>query len=286
MKEQTEKTQKWLEVIKPKGPLFEIRFKEIWYYRDLLLLFVWRDFVAVYKQTILGPLWYIVQPLLTTFIFTVVFARLAGLPTDGLPPMLFYLAGIVAWNYFADCLRKTSTTFISNSAIFGKVYFPRLIVPLSIVVSNLISFSIQLLFFIAFWIYFYFKGIPISFSYSLLIVPYLIFLMGLLGLGLGIIVSALTTKYRDLSYLVLFGIQLFMYITPVIYSVGSLPVKFQSLIMLNPMSAIIEAFRYAFLGVGLFSYHQLLISSLTIFVLFFFGLVLFNRVERTFMDTV
>jgi lipopolysaccharide transport system permease protein len=276
----------WDEIIRPKKRLFEIHLGEIWRYRDLLSLFVRRDFVSVYKQTILGPLWYFIQPLLTTLMMYVVFSKIARISTDGLPPILFYMIGNVAWAYFANCLTKTSGTFVANSNLFGKVYFPRLIIPLSTVVSGLFAFFTQLLLFIIILVYYYFHGFEMHLGYTLLAIPYFIVLMGFLGLGLGIIISSLTTKYRDLVFLLNFGVQLFMYITPVIYPASSVGGKLHTLIMLNPMTSIIEGFRYAFLGTGMFSYHQILYSTVFTVVILFIGVLIFNRVERNFMDTV
>jgi lipopolysaccharide transport system permease protein len=250
------------------------------------MLFVWRDFVAQYKQTVLGPLWHLLQPLLTTLLFTVIFGRIAKLPTDGVPPMLFYMAGVTAWTYFAECLNRTSTTFTQNASIFGKVYFPRLTVPLSVVISNLIKFAIQFALFLGFLAYFRLRGSPIHSTLYVLLTPLLLILMAALGIGAGIIVSALTTKYRDLQVLVTFGVQLAMYATPVIYPLSMFPNAFRWMIILNPMAPIIEAFRYAYLGQGLFSWGYLGTSAGIITAILALGIVLFNHVERTFMDTV
>jgi lipopolysaccharide transport system permease protein len=281
-----DKTDSWTLVIKPKTGWFDIDFKGLWHYSDLILLFVRRNFVSYYKQTILGPLWFFIQPIFTTLIFTVVFGGIAKIPTDGLPPVMFYLAGTVMWNYFAECLNKTSTTFIDNAAIFGKVYFPRLVMPFSIVLTNLITFGIQFTLFLGFMAYFSIKGSEIKPNAFILLTPLLIFLMGALGLGLGIVVSALTTKYRDLRFLVTFGVQLAMYATPVVYPLSSVPERFKMLLLINPMTAVIETFRYAFLGSGTFNGQNLLFSAiLTLFILFI-GVILFSRVEKTFMDTI
>jgi len=280
------KNKNWDQIIKPKTSLFDLRLNELWRYRDLIMLFVKRDFVSVYKQTILGPLWYILKPLLTTIVFTIIFNKFAKIPTDNLPPMLFYMAGTISWSYFASCLKKTSTTFLTNENIFGKVYFPRLVIPVSVVISNLIAFAIQLLFFICFIIFYTYNGFSVNISWSLLIIPYFLLLMAALGLGFGIIVSSLTTKYRDLAYLVEFGIQLFMYATPVIYSVSGLPEKYHHLIMLNPMSSVIEGFRYSLLGTGIFNFYNILYSTIFALIILIIGVLLFNKVEKTFMDTV
>jgi len=278
--------ENWDLVIEGKNSLFDLKLKEVWHYRDLLLMFVKRDFVSFYKQTILGPLWFFIQPLFTTIIFTFVFGNLAGLSTDGLPQPLFYLAGITAWNYFADCITKTSTVFKDNSNIFGKVYFPRLIMPLSIVTSNLVRFGVQMLLFIGMMVYFWVVGADFRITSAILLFPILIVLMALLGLGLGLIITAMTTKYRDLSFLVTFGVQLLMYMTTVIYPLSSAPEKYRWLIELNPMTGIIEAFRYAFLGKGEFDAGSLGYSTIVTLVIMVFGVVIFNRTEKNFIDTV
>jgi len=277
----------WSLVIRPKTGWFDLHLADLWRYRDLTMLFVWRDFVAQYKQTILGPLWHLIQPLTTTIIFTVVFGNIARLPTDGLPPMLFYMAGVTAWSYFAECLNRTSGTFIQNAGIFGKVYFPRLTVPLSMVISGLIKFAIQFALFLGFLAYFRLRGAAIHPNISILLTPIFLLMMAALGLGAGIIVSALTTRYRDLQHLVAFGVQLLMYATPVVYPMSMMGGgHFRWLIFVNPLSPIIEAFRYAFLGQGLFNWSYLGISAVMIAGILFIGIVLFNHVERTFMDTV
>lgn len=272
--------------IQPKRGLFEVDVKEIWNYRDLILLFVKRTFVSQYKQTILGPAWAVIQPLLTTIVFTVVFGGIANLPTDGIPNFLFYMCGTICWNYFSNNVTVTSTTFVSNAAIFGKVYFPRLVLPISTVLTNLISFVIQLVTFLIFWMVYLFSGNSIHPNEGLLLIPLLLLQMAMLSLGFGIIISALTTKYRDLAMLVSFGVQLWMYATPVAYSSTLIPQKWIGLYMLNPMTPIIETFRYAFLGVGTINTMYSLISwGITILVLVV-GVLLFNKVEKTFMDTV
>ena len=272
--------------IEPQRNLFDLRLGELWRYRDLVLLFVRRDFVAVYKQTILGPFWYLVQPLLTTLTFTFIFGSVAKLPTDGLPQFLFYMSGTVIWTYFASCLTKTSETFVSNANLFGKVYFPRLAVPVSILISNLITFTIQFVFFLAFMLFFALNGSLIHPNLWMLLTPLLILMMAGLGLGFGILISSLTTKYRDLRFLVTFGVQLLMYATPVIYPVSSIPQRFQWIILANPMTSIVEAFRYAFLGAGSVNRMQLLYSFGFMAVIVIVGITIFNRVEQTFMDTV
>jgi lipopolysaccharide transport system permease protein len=277
----------WDMVIEPQRGLLDLRVRELWRYRDLVLLFVRRDFVAVYKQTILGPLWYLIQPLLTTLTFTVIFGKIASLPTDGLPQFLFYMSGTVVWAYFADCLNKTSNTFVGNANLFGKVYFPRMAVPVSILISNLITFSIQFILFILFILFFVLRGTPIQPHWTwIALSPLLVLMMAGLGLGFGIIISSMTTKYRDLRFLVTFGVQLLMYATPVIYPVSSIPARFQWLILANPMTPIVEAFRYAFLGAGETQLSYLLYSFGFMLAVVFLGSVVFNRVEQTFMDTV
>lgn len=277
----------WTMDIEPQRSLFDLRLGELWRYRDLVMLFVRRDFVAVYKQTILGPLWYLIQPLLTTITFTFIFGQIASLPTDGLPQFLFYMSGTVVWSYFADCLNKTSNTFVQNAHLFGKVYFPRMAVPVSILISNLITFLIQFTLFIVFIIYFVLRGTIIQPNWLwIALSPVLILMMAGLGLGFGIIISSLTTKYRDLRFLVTFGVQLLMYATPVIYPVSAIPARFQWIILANPMTAIVEVFRFAFLGAGTVDLGHLLYSFVFMLVVVFLGSVIFNRVEQTFMDTV
>lgn len=251
------------------------------------MLFVRRDFVAVYKQTILGPLWYVIQPLLTTIVFTVIFGRVARIPTEGLPPILFYLAGLTPWNYFAGCLTKTSNTFVSNANIFGKVYFPRLAVPLSVVISGLIGFFIQLALFLGFMAFYAVKGTSFTVSPHLLIfLPLLVLQTAALGLGFGIIVSSLTTKYRDLSFLISFGVQLWMYATPIVYPASRIPKAWLWLISLNPMTPVVEMFRYVFLGTGTIHPWQVMLSLAMTVTILFCGIILFSRVEKSFMDTV
>ncbi|MBC7615286.1 MAG: ABC transporter permease [Pedobacter sp.] len=280
-------THNW--TIESKSSLFDLKLKEVWAYRDLLGLLVRRDFVSFYKQTIFGPLWFFIQPLLTTIIFTFVFGNLADISTDGLPKPLFYMAGITAWNYFADCLTKTSTVFKDNASIFGKVYFPRLIMPLSIVVSNLVRFGVQMLLFIAFIIYYYFEGANFNITWAIFLFPLIVSLMALLGLGTGMIISAMTTKYRDLAFLVTFGVQLLMYATTVIYPLSVALEKYPEyswVIEYNPMTALIEVFRYGFLGEGTFSWHDIGYSASVTLAFLVFGIIIFNKVEKNFIDTV
>jgi lipopolysaccharide transport system permease protein len=277
----------WDMIIEPQRSLFDLRLGELWRYKDLVMLFVRRDFVAVYKQTILGPLWYLIQPVLTTIMFTFMFGQIAQLPTDGLPQFVFYMSGTVIWSYFADCLNKTSNTFVQNANLFGKVYFPRMAVPVSILISNLITFAIQFLLFLFFVAFFALRGSNIQPNWGwIAFSPILLLIMAGLGLGFGIIISSLTTKYRDLRFLVSFGVQLLMYATPVIYPVSSIPEHFRWIILANPMTPIVETFRYAFLGSGNVSMGNLLYSFGFMLVVVLLGSVIFNRVEQTFMDTV
>ncbi len=275
----------WDLVITAETRPFDMRLTELWHYRDLVALLVKRDFVAFYKQTILGPLWFFLQPVLTTLMFIFVFGKLAGLSTDGIPRPLFYLAGITAWNYFSECLTKTSTVFKDNAAVFGKVYFPRMVVPVSIVLSNLARFGIQLILFLLVWAYYYFQGI-VQVSPVVFLFPVLVFLMALMGLGLGMIISAMTTRYRDLAFLVTFGVQLLMYSTTIAYPLSAVPSRYQLLVKLNPMTSIVETFRLGFLGNGTFSWTALLYTAIFSIVAFLAGLFIFNRVEKNFVDTV
>lgn len=279
-------TEDWDIVIKGHTSLFDLKFKDVWHYRDLLFLLVKRDFISFYKQTILGPLWFFIQPLFTTIVFAFVFGNLAGISTDGLPQYLFYLSGITAWNYFSDCLTKTSTVFKDNSNIFGKVYFPRLIMPLSIITSSLVRFGVQLLLFFFMMIYFWIKGADFQITYAILLFPFLVALMAFLGLGIGLIITAMTTKYKDLTFLVGFGVQLLMYGTTVIYPLSAAPEKYKGLIELNPMTGIIEAFRYAFLGKGEFTLWSIGYSTIFTIIIMFLGVVIFNKTEKNFVDTI
>lgn len=278
--------EKWTEVIKPKTSLLDLRLRELWQYKDLVMMFVRRDFVANYKQTILGPIWFFLQPLLTTLTYILIFGRVAGLSTDGLPMLAFYLAGVTVWNYFSESLNKTATVFKDNAQIFGKVYFPRLAMPLSIIVSNLVRFLIQFLLFIMVWVYYLFQTDAIHPNWLIILTPVLIITMGLLALGLGMIISAMTTKYKDLIFLMTFGVQLLMFATPVIYPLSSLPEKYKWIIMANPMSPIVETFRFAFLGSGTFSWLYIGYSIAVTLIILALGTVIFNKVEKSFMDTV
>lgn len=281
-------TEQWDLEIKPKASLFDLNLKEVWRYRDLMMLFVRRDFVAQYKQTILGPLWHIIQPVLTTLMFLVVFGKIANIPTDGIEPVLFYMSGITIWNYFSTCLTATSNTFVANAGIFGKVYFPRLILPLSIVISNMVKLGIQfgILFLAMIW-FAIFRDIPVHFGVNWLLIPLLVIIMAGIGLGSGIIISSLTTKYRDFTVLISFAVQLLMYATPVAYPLSFLKDKsFASVIEWNPLSPIVEGFRYALFNTGSFELLSLGYSVVFMFVVLVIGAVYFSKVERTFMDTV
>jgi lipopolysaccharide transport system permease protein len=278
--------EKWTTVIKPKTGWFEIDLKEIIQYRDLILLFVKRNFAVQYKQTILGPLWFIINPLITTVIFTLVFGTVAGLSASGVPQFAFYLCSNALWQYFATCLNQTSNTFTGNAGIFGKVYFPRITMPIATVIFSLINFFVVFVMSVITNIYYYFTGENIRFGWYLLLVPILVVQTAALGLGFGIIVSSLTTKYRDLVILVNFGVQLWMYATPVVYDLEMLPERFQKIVMLNPMSPVMCNFRYAMMGCGRLETHYWGISMVTTVVVLMIGILLFNRVEKTFMDTV
>jgi len=286
----TNQKDDWLYTISSNRKLIDLNFKEIWRYRDLLFLFVKRDIVTVYKQTVLGPLWYIIQPLFTSVIFTLVFNNLGSISTGGIPPFLFNLAGITAWNYFRECLTKTSTTFTANKGIFGKVYFPRFIMPLSITISNLLKFGIQLAIFLSFFSFYYFKGVDVSFNGILFLFPIYVIMMALLGLGLGMIISSMTTKYRDLTILMTFAVQLLMYLSAVPYPISEARAKFPEAVALfvefNPLTQIIEGFRFMMLNVGTFSWFGFFYTLSISIVLFLIGLVIFNRTEKSFIDTV
>lgn len=273
--------------IESKSKLIDFKIKDVWEYRDLLFLLVRRDFVAFYKQTILGPLWFFLQPLLTTIMFTFVFGKLGGFKTDGLPQPLFYMAGVTTWNYFADCLTKTSTVFKDNANLFGKVYFPRLIIPFSIVMSNLVKFGVQMILFILMILYYVlFTDFSFHPNAFILLFPIIIVMMAFLGLGLGMIISAMTTKYRDLSYLITFGVQLLMYATTVVYPLSTVKKDVRNIIEFNPMTSIIETFRYGFLGTATFQWSLFLYSIVFSVSVLILGIIIFNRVERTFVDTV
>ncbi|MDR6940435.1 ABC transporter permease [Mucilaginibacter pocheonensis] len=283
------KEEEWDVEINPKNNVFDLKLKDLWQYRDLLLLLVRRDFVSFYKQTILGPVWFFVQPAITILFYTLVFGNLAGIPVDGLPKPLFYLAGTIIWNYFSDCLTKTSTVFRDSAAILGKVYFPRLIMPLSIVLSNLIRFGVQFLLFVVLYFIYLFKGFALLPNAVLLLLPLLILMIAALGLGMGMIVSAVTTKYRDLSFVVSFGVPLLMYTTTVIFPLSVAEARYPAyswLVKFNPITAVIETFRYGLLGRGSFSWELIGYSLITTVLILLTGTVIFNQVEKTFVDTV
>jgi lipopolysaccharide transport system permease protein len=278
--------QYWDLIITPKKKWLDLRLDELWRYRDLLMLFVRRDIVSFYKQTILGPVWYFLQPIFTTIVFTFVFGRLAGLSTDGLPQPLFYLAGLTSWNYFADCLTKTSTTFKDNAAIFGKVYFPRILSPLSIIISNLARFGIQMVLFIILFVYYLSQGSEIMPGWEILLFPVFVLFMAMQGLGFGMIITAMTIKYRDLTYLVTFGVQLMMYATAVIYPLSSISNEMYWIVALNPMTFIIEGVKVSTLGVGVLTADSFFYASIMSVVIFLMGVLIFNKVEKTFIDTI
>lgn len=278
--------QIWTEEIKSHHSIFSINLNEVWHYRDLLLMLVKKDYVTFYKQTILGPIWFFVQPILTTLMYVLLFGQIAKLSTDGTPQLAFYLSGITIWNYFSETLTKTSTVFKDNAAVMGKVYFPRLVMPLSIVVSGLMKFAIQFSLFIVVVVYYAFIAETIHPNLWVLAIPFLLLLMAAFSLGLGMIFSSLTTKYKDLVFLLTFGIQLFMYATPVVYSLNTMPIKYQEIMKWNPLTGIFECFRYGFLGSGYFDSSSLWFSSILIFFILALGVVIFNKVEKNFMDTV
>ena len=282
-------SKEWDTIIENKSALFNIDLREVWRYRDLLAMYVKRDIITFYKQTILGPLWFVIQPLFTTIMFMFVFGGIAGISTDGIPQAVFYLAGLVCWNYFQDCLSKCADTFNANQAIFGKVYFPRLVVPLSIVISNLIKMAIQFTLFLAVYIYYFASGVDFHVNATLLLVPLLIVMLGCLGLGFGMIISSMTTKYRDLRFLITFGVQLWMYATPVIYPLSVMKntyPKYIWVLVVNPLTAILETFKYAFTGVGEFNWLYLSYSIAFTILILLFGIIIFNRVQRNFMDVI
>jgi lipopolysaccharide transport system permease protein len=279
--------EKWDLIIKPQQKLLNLDLKEIWRYRDLLTLFVKRDIVTVYKQTVLGPVWFFVQPIMTMLVYVVVFGNVAEISTDEIPKPLFYLSGIIIWNYFSECFMQTSNTFSTNQDMFGKVYFPRLIMPLSKVVSGLIKFTIQFSLFLIVYLYFIIDGeAAISASLSLLLIPFFMLLMAGLGLGFGLIFTSMTTKYRDLQFLIQFGVQLLMYATPIIYPMSLIEGKLKMVISLNPLAHIVEAFKYSFLGRGELSFYGLAYATVFTIVVLIAGVLIFNRTERNFVDTV
>lgn len=282
----TDLEEDWDLVLEPKTNLFDLKLREVWRYRDLLMLLVRRDIVSFYKQTILGPLWFFIQPIFTTIVFVYIFGNLAGISTDGLPSPLFYLVGITAWNYFAECLNKTSTVFRDNAHIFGKVYFPRIVMPISIVISNLMRFGIQILLLIVGYLYYKLTGADLSLDFHILLFPLFVILMAMQGLGFGMLVSAMTTKYRDLIFLLTFGIQLLMYATTVIYPLSSLSGKMYFWVSLNPMTYVLEGIRRAVLGSGVFDLYTLSYAVGSSVLILFLGLFVFNKVEKSFVDTI
>lgn len=283
--EKSSQSQDWDSVIQSQSSLFDLRLKELWHYRDLLALFVRRDFVTVYKQTLLGPIWFFIQPILTTITFTIIFGNIAQLSTDGAPKIIFYMAGITLWNYFSNCLTTVSSVFNSNASIFGKVYFPRLIMPLTIVISNLMKFAVQFLLFLCFVVYYVIQG-KTQPNLFVLLTPYIIVLMALISMGIGLILSAMTTKYKDLTQLIGFGVQLFMYATPVIYPSSSVPAGYKWIMNMNPLVSLFDYMRYAYLGVGYFHIGLLVYPSVFALAILTMGVLVFNRVQKTFMDTV
>nr|WP_317999560.1 ABC transporter permease [uncultured Faecalibacillus sp.] len=278
--------QEWTTIIKPKTKLLDLNLKELWHYKDLIVMFIKRDFKTMYKQTVLGPLWIVINPVLTTIMFTIVFGGIANISTDGMPQFVFYMAGNTVWSYFSTCLTKTANTFLTNSAVFGKVYFPRLVSPISTVLSGLINFFVQFALFLVFVIFYAITGNSVQPNIYVLLTPLLLIMVAMLSLGFGIIISSLTTKYRDLAVLVTFGVQLWMYATPVVYPISQIPLKWQGIVLLNPMAPIVETFRYAFLGAGNIPWFYLGISVITTLIVLFLGIVLFNKVQKTFMDTI
>lgn len=285
--EQNKPEEQWDLIIKPQSSLFDIPWRDIWKYRDLLVMFVKRDVITVYKQTILGPIWFVIQPILTTAIYIVVFGNIAQISTDGMPKILFYLSGIVIWNYFAESFNQTAVTFKQNAAIFGKVYFPRLITPIAKVASALIKFFIQFAFLMVVYFYFILSGNEIiQPNMNVFLIPVFVIMMAGLGLGFGIVFTSWTTKYRDLTFLVTFGVQLLMYATPVIYPVSTIPERYKLFILANPMTSIVEGFKYALLGTGNFSWANLGYSFTFMVVLLFVGVIIFNKTEKSFIDTV
>lgn len=279
------KSEDWDLIITGQHSLFDVNFKDLWHYRDLLYLFVKRDFVTVYKQTILGPLWFFIQPLLTTITFAIIFGSVAQLSTDGAPKIVFYMAGITLWNYFSNCLTTVAGVFNANAGMFGKVYFPRLIMPLTVVISNLMKFGVQFLLFLCFVIYFVIQG-KIEPNLYIALIPFIILLMALIAMGIGLVLTAMTAKYKDLTQLITFGVQLFMYITPVIYPSSSIPDDYKWLVNLNPLVALFDYMRYAFLGIGQFSVESLVYPSLFSLVILALGILVFNKSQKTFIDTV
>ena len=281
------KDDNWDLIITPQKSFLSIDLKSIWKYRDLLVLFVKKDFISVYKQTVLGPLWFFIQPILTTITFTIIFGNVAKISTDGLPKILFYMSGITLWNYFAECLTKTSNTFVANQGIFGKVYFPRMITPISVVINCLLKLGIQLIMLFGFWCYYYFVvEANITLRITMFLFPLMVILIAFQGLGIGMIISSMTTKYRDLTFLVGFGVQLLMYASPVVYPLSVVPDQYKWIIMMNPMSSVVELFKYSILGEGYVDWYWLCYSAIITMIVFVIGVLTFNKVEKSFIDTV
>ena len=279
----------WDLIIQNKSSLFRLDLHEVWRYRDLLRMYVKRDIITFYKQTILGPMWFFIQPIMTTIMFMFVFGGIAGISTDGVPQAVFYLAGLVCWNYFADCLTKCSDTFNANQQIFGKVYFPRLIVPFSIIISNMVKMGIQLVLFLVVYAYYFIVLGTFEINWTIVLFPVLLLMLASLGLGFGLVISSLTTKYRDLRFLITFGVQLWMYATPVIYPLSVMKQNYPDkiwVIVANPLTAIIETFKYGFTGVGVFEWNYLLYSFVMSIAVLLLGIIVFNRVQKSFMDVI
>jgi len=286
MKNKNQNNNEWDLIISNKKSFFKLNLKGIVNHKDLLFLFVYRDFVSTYKQTILGPLWFFIQPILTSITFVIIFGGFAKIPSDGIPGILFYMSGIIMWNYFADCINQTSHTFTQNQNLFGKVYFPRIIVPLSKVVNNLLKFFIQLILFLILYVFFYLNGFGFSLGWTFILLPLLLIQMAFTGLGLGMIVSSLTTKYKDLTFLINFAVQLLMYASPIVYPISIVPEKFKWIIMLNPFTSIIEIFKNSVFGTGYINIFWILYSFCFSIIVFLIGLIIFNKVEKSFIDTI
>ena len=286
MKNKNQNNNEWDLIINNKKSIFKLNLKGIVKHKDLLFLFVYRDFVSIYKQTILGPLWFFIQPILTSITFFIIFGGFAKIPSDGIPGILFYMSGIIMWNYFADCINQTSHTFTQNQNLFGKVYFPRIIVPLSKVVNNLLKFFIQLILFLILYAIFYLNGFGFSLGWTFILLPLLLIQMAFTGLGLGMIVSSLTTKYKDLTFLINFAVQLLMYASPIVYPISIVPEKYKWIIMLNPFTSIIEIFKNSVFGTGYINIYWILYSFCFSIIVFLIGLIIFNKVEKSFIDTI
>ncbi|WP_300673896.1 ABC transporter permease [Soonwooa sp.] len=280
-----EENNNWSQTIGAKHSLLSLNLKEVWQYRDLVYMLVKRDFVTSFKQTVLGPLWFFINPIFTTIMYVIVFGNIANLSTDGAPQLAFYLAGVTLWNYFSSCLNNTSNVFRGNASIFGKVYFPRMVMPLAIVTSNLMQFAVQFVLFVGVIIYYTFLG-EVHPNIWILATPLLIILMAAFAMGVGMIFSSMTTKYKDLAMLLSFGVSLYMYVTPVVYPVSAMPEKYRWIADVNPLTGIFECYKYAYLGVGDFSINMLLYSTIVIFIILVIGTIIFNKVEKSFMDTV